>query len=435
MTKVKTLVNNRFYRRELNLFGLISIAIFTAIVIVAPRVGEDFGLTKSFQDESLSSRIYWAIEKSHNQIINWNARLGEQFAIIELSLPNWISLSIYSASFVAFILVIANLSRNERKFDWKLNAGYAASLTFLFWPGMEVFFWKTANSSYLQPMILTLLVAIPYSDKQNLDVLGKDRFRYLGYLLICYLAGCSFENVPFALSVSLLILCVWQQRRGIFNYLPILSLIGGWLTLITANSTSIRREFYSSRHPRNDSHSDHYLDRVIDVISTFFSTSLTIFVLSLISVAYLKKIGLLTRYHICLVVASVLVVGSMIAAPYTEARTFLFAWCVMFSTTCYALSTFVERNNLHIFTTPVLLLSLFFGLFTLGIYSSYGTKLNERYSLIVNSLGSEPCKTGIKIKPISTSVPYRYINNRDKWFWHNSERVGKYYYKCKLIRS
>ena len=426
-------MNNKFYSKELNLFGLISLAIFTAIVIAAPLAGEDYGLTKLFHDESILSRIYYAIDRSHTQIITWNARLGEQLTILELSLPNWMSLTLYSSSFIAFTLTIGKLFCNKRKFDWKLTTGFTASLTFLLWPGMEVFFWKTANSGYLQPMILTLIAAIPYSDKKTLNVLKKNRFKYLGYLLICYLAGCSFENVPFALSASLLMLCVWQQRRGLYNYLPILSLIAGWLTLITAHSTSIRRGFYSNAYPQNGSNLSHYLDRIKDVASTFFNTSLILFIISIISLAYLKKIGLLTKYHICLVVASVLVVGSMIASPYTEARSFLFAWCVMFSISCYALAIFIERNNLHTYTTPLLLMSLFFGLYTLSIYSSYATKLNERNSDIISALGSEACKKGYKINLINTSYPYRYINNRDEWFFYNANSVGSYYYNCKLI--
>ena len=426
-------MKNKYHCNDLNLFCFISLAIFTAIVIAAPLAGEDYGLTKLFHDESLLARIHYAIDRSHTQIITWNARLGEQLTILELSLPNWISLTLYSVSFIALSAAIGHLFCNKRRYDWKKTACYSASLTFLLWPGMEVFFWKTASSGYLQPMILTLVAAIPYSTKNTLNVLQQNRYKYFGYLLICYLAGCSFENVPFALSISLLTLCVWQKRMGVFNYIPIFSLIAGWLTLISAHSTSVRRDFYSNAYPQNSNHLIHYLDRIKDVVSTFFNTSLAIFVLSIISLAYLKKIGLLTKYHLCLVMASVLVVGSMIASPYTEARSFLFAWCIMFSISCYALSIIVERYGLHKLTTPILFISVCFGLYTLSIYSSYSNKMSERNSSIINSLGTDTCKKGYKINLISTDYPYRYINNRDEWFFYNAKSVGLYYYNCSLL--
>lgn len=425
-------MNNVEYR-ELRLFALISLILFIAVVIVAPIAGEDYGLTKHFTTENIFARISYAIDKSHIQIITWNARLGEQLSIFELSLPRWISLLIYSLSFVFFSATVGMLSSKNDGSKWKIVSAYVAGLTFLLWPGMEVFFWKTANSGYLQTMILTMLVAIPYAGEYNIEHMKKRRLKYSAYLIICLLAGLSFENVPFALAISLLSLCLWQKRKSLLNYIPIIVLLLGWILLISTKSTLIRREYYLHAYPHNINPLIHYTERFKDVVSVFLETSSVILTLSIISLCYLKKLGLMTKYHICLIMASILVVGSMLASPYTEARSFLFAWCAMFSIICYAFSEAVERYQIRSISTILLMASFCFGVYTLIIYSSYGEKLAQRDKAILNSIGKEACIKGYPIKLIMDKHSYRYLNNRDEWYFYNASTIGSNYYNCKLV--
>ncbi|WP_210515192.1 DUF6056 family protein [Pantoea ananatis] len=416
-------------KRDLLLFSMISFALFTAIVIMAPMTGEDYGLTKLFHDESFFQRISYAIDKSSNQISGWNARLGEQIAIFELSLPRWMSIFIYCFSFPAFAAAVAMVCSKDDGNGWKYTSKYAAGLIFLLWPGMEVFFWKTANSGYLQPMILTMLAVIPYSGRFYIESLKERKHILIPYLIICTLAGLSFENVPFALCISLVILCIWDGRKKLINYLPVVFMFLGWLILIMAPSTSARIDYYSSVMPSSKDHLTQYASRFFDVVSTFFSTSSIILSLSILSVLYLSYTNRFTKYHACLIIASLLVVGSMMASPYTEARGFLFAWCVMYSFICYACHKAFDRFGLSIGTTALMFFSLCFGIYTLCIYTSYGEKLKMRESDIIGSIGTEKCRNGYEIGIINDHHGYRYLNNRDEWYFYNM--IGKSdYYGC-----
>ena len=430
--RVRKVTVDRATYIELKLFALISFAIFVAIVLVAPMAGEDYGLTKLFQSEGLVERISYAIDKSKMQSSGWNARLGEQIAIFELSLPKWMSLTIYSISFGVFAIVVAMLSSKNGSDSWMKTAAYVVSFTFLLWPGMEVFFWKTANSGYLQPIIITMLVVIPYAERQCMETMVNRRLLYAIYLLICFLAGLSFENVPFAVAISLLILCSWEKRRNFSNYIPIIILLAGWMVLITAHSTSVRRAYYAQAIPRNSDPFIHYIDRFKDIVSVFYDTSLILFLLALVSLTYLYRQRLLSKYHACLVIASLLVVGSLLVSPYTEARSFLFSWCVMFSIFCYAFMKLQEKLKIKTLSTVLLFLSVCFGLYTLSIYTSYGDKLNSREQGIIEAIGTDKCKVGYEIRYIKTDYKYRYINNRDWWYYNNMINRGDYY-NCNII--
>lgn len=413
------------------LFALISFVIFIAIVIEAPMAGEDYGLTRLFHNETLLERIAYAFDKSQMQLAGWNARLGEQLAIFELSLPRWMSLGIYILSFVAFSISVAMLSSKHDGRQWHEVAAYVAGFTFLLWPGMEVFFWKTANSGYLQTMILTIFVVIPYSDRYYLESLACRKALYATHLVTCLLAGFSFENVPFAVAIALVILCLWQKRKNLINYIPIIVLLVGWFTLITAHSTSVRRTYYAQAIPRNSNVLIHYTERFNDVVYTFFNTSLILFVFSIVSLLYLSRLRLLTKYHVCLVIASVLVIGSIIFSPYTEARSFLFSWCVMFSVICYAFNKATEQYNVTKISFVLLFASICFGVYTLTIYSSYGEKLKSREQGIINSIGTDKCNKGYEIGIINDNHGYRYVNNRDEWYFYNM--IGKgHYYGCNI---
>lgn len=418
---------NNAHKRDLIIFSMVSFAIYVAIVIVSPMAGEDYGLTRLFHNESFSERLLFAIEKSHIQMAGWNARLGEQVAIFELSIPRWMSLIIYSLSFVAFSITVGMLSSKDDHNHWKRTSAYVAGLTFLLWPGMEVFFWKTANSGYLQTMILTMLVVIPYSGRFYIESLSKRKVLFLAYLFICLLAGFSFENVPFAVAISLTTLCLWEKRKAVINYLPIVATLSGWFALITSDSTTIRMAYYAKAIPKNNNPVIHYWGRFTDVVGSFFETSSILFFLSVLSIIYLGKNKLIKKYHACLILASVLVVGSMLASPYTEARSFLFAWCVMFSIFCYGLSKLIEKLELVNFPLVLLFLSACFGIYTLCIYSSYGEKLNSREDGIIRAIGTDKCIKGYEIGIIKDNHGYRYVNNRDEWYFYNMIGKGDYY--------
>ncbi|WP_256852300.1 DUF6056 family protein [Pantoea sp. Fr+CA_20] len=416
----------KFYKWPI-LIASLSLVIFSIIVYIAPMAGEDYGLTKFFQNETILQRLAYAIEKSHHQITWWNARLGEQLAIFELSMPRWISIPFYILSFPVFCLCIGFISGAKKKQDIIVISTICAGTMFLIWPGMEVFFWKTANSGYLQPMILTMLVMSAYSDRIFIEKIYNKKFVYLIFIAGCFLSGLSFENVPVAVIVSMLSLCLWERRRGMHYFMPIISIAAGWVTLITAKSTGIRRDYYARAIPSNDDFLSHYYNRFLDVVNCFFDTSSIIFSVSAISLVYLVINGAVRKYHYCLIFCSILVVGSMVASPYSEPRGFLLAWCVMFSFSCYALYHFTCNSGRSSILILLMSISFAFGIYTYKIYSSYSHLLISRERGIINALGSEKCKDGYEIGIINDDHGYRYINNRDEWYFYNMIEKKDYY--------
>lgn len=420
-------------KKEALIFSLAIYSVYLSIVIVAPMMGEDYGLTKYFTDEGISQRISFAIAKSLSQISGWNARLGEQIAIFELSLPHWISLLIYGVAVIPFMLALSMLSGVTEKGQRSSVALICMVMVFALWPGMEVFFWKTANSEYLQPMILVLLTASAYSEKEGIERLLSNKLAFTAYSIACFLSGLSFENVPLALSVALLSLCFIQKRRRLSNYLPLASMMMGWALLMLAPSTRLRKAYYDSTIDKGSDFASYYLSRFSDVCSRFFETSSVLLVIAIAACLYLNRKGRLTAYHHMMILASVLVVGSMMASPYTEPRGFLFAWCVMFSMVAYAISEALSSTKSLSLLAVSFFASLIFGLYTLNIYSEVGLSSNLREEKIISSLGGKECENGIKVSRLHTGSGYRYINNRDDWFMYNMTNKPNYFYPCNLI--
>lgn len=419
-------------KRDALIFSLVIYSVYLSVILIAPKMGEDYGLTKHFSNEGLLQRISFAIARSSAQISGWNARLGEQLAIFELSLPHWMSLLIYSIAVIPFMLALSLLSGAKENGQRAMLGMICMAMLFLLWPGMEVFFWKTANSEYLQPMILVLITAAGYSEKERINRLVSKKLNFTAYLAVCFLSGLSFENVPLALSVALISLCFIQKRRGLHNYLPVFSLMIGWAMLMIAPSTRLRKAYYDSTIDKGSDFASYYLSRFTDVCARFFETSSVLLVIALAACLYLTKKGRMTAYHHMMILASVLVVGSMMASPYTEPRGFLFAWCVMLSLVAYAISEALSSTKrLNLFAASSFA-SLLFGLYTFNVYSEIGMASNLREEKIVSSLGGKECESGIKVERLNTGAGYRYINNRDDWFIYNMTNKPNYFYECNL---
>jgi len=428
----KSIECSSYLKREIGIFSLVIYSIYLSIIFIAPKMGEDYGLTKHFTDEGIIQRIGFAVAKSTMQISGWNARLGEQIAIFELSLPHWMSVMVYSIAVIPFMFSLSLLSGAQEKGRRILVALICMVMLFVLWPGMEVFFWKTANSEYLQPMILVIATAMAYSKEETLNRLTSRKLTFITYLVVCLLSGLSFENVPLALSVALILLCVVENRKGICNYLPIISIMTGWTLLMLAPSTKIRKAYYDSTINKGSDLAAYYVSRFVDVCAKFFETTSVLLVIAIAACCYLQKKGKLTAYHYSMIAASVLVVGSMMASPYTEPRGFLFAWCVMFSFVAYAISELIESVKTRNILAVPFVLSLLFGLYTFNIYSEVGFKSNEREAKILSSYGTKECETGIKVSHLNTNAGYRYINNRDDWFMFNMTNKPNYFYSCIL---
>ena len=67
--------------------SILTISLYMKTSSISPMNGEDYALTRIFENESFLSRLTWIAERSQQQMSEWNARLGEQLAIFWLSMP------------------------------------------------------------------------------------------------------------------------------------------------------------------------------------------------------------------------------------------------------------------------------------------------------------------------------------------------------------
>lgn len=413
--------------RVFNFFFFSSIMLYVIILSIAPMAGEDYGLTKIFKNESIIDRLIYSVNRSQMQINGWNARLGEQFSIFFLSMPHYF----YIAANFLSLMSIFYLSSFffAQKNDRFLYILISFACIFAFWPGMEVFFWTTASAGYLMPINICIAVLIPFCNQIACNFVFKNKCTKVAYFVLCLMAGVSFENVPVALVVSMLV-AISVDKVSLKNGLPAILLTSlGWLVLVTAKSTSVRRMYYGSNSNYSDIH--YILGRISDVAMVFINTSSTLLVCAIIGLTYLYKRKTL-NYSICIpILCSFLTVGSMIASPYTEPRSFIIAWVVMFSVVCHAVY-FSMRNKNYAIPLIVFFSSFLFSLYTFNVYYKYSLFMIQRESFILNESRGDLCKKGIYVHKITPDAPYRYINDRDMWYVNNAKTISDYY-GCKIL--
>ncbi|WP_312209181.1 DUF6056 family protein [Pseudescherichia sp.] len=405
--------------------------IYAATFHFSPLNGEDYGLTKRFVNESLNERIAWATSRSLLQIQGWNARLGEQLSIFSLSMPDYFFFIIAIASVAALCYLLATLLYDDN--DKLIAFTISILITFLMWPGFELFLWRTVITGYTVPMIITLVIVKKFMTEQRRNKLYSSKFLLSAYCVLAFLSGLSFENVPVA--TILFLLCVLFSSKQVVSRLLLipLSTLIGWGALMIAPSTIYRRMKYHEWYHQNISFFDGIKNRTVDVVSIFAQTSGVLFVVALIAFAYLLYKKDIRKEHCFLIVSAALVVGSMIASPYTEPRSYMFAWCVMLA---FVISVIQKNTGVRNYYAFALLIIGVFSVYTcLTVYKvnhKYYTIMQERSLRIESQLNSQACKQGIKVNLIKGFKKYRYLNNRDEWYYYNLPKVSEYY-GCKIV--
>lgn len=393
---------------------------------IFPLAGEDFALTKRFINHDLITRISYSIERSSRQIEIWNARLGEQLAIFNLSMPPLFFIFISIISFLVISYIFFRIFSDGSK-GACLGTCISIIVIYAFWPGFEVFFWKTANAGYLQPMIITLAVLLIYINDSLIENI-KIKFYYI-YLMACILAGLSFENVPVALLIAMALYCFINNTVSIKRLMPMLFVLAGWVAIILAPSTGRRKEFYQHALNYNGMSIDYIMTRMIDVVTVFVTTSWFLLLISSISFGYLiytKKTNI--KIWLC-IVSAILVDGSMIMSPYTEARAFMFSWCIMTAVIVRSITLLIsqQHKSSKIIFLAVVLFSVPSSLLTLKASVAYASQDSFRESMIESARYSGLCKDGVNVNRISTPYTYRYVNNREHWFFGNLDQVSVFY--------
>ena len=410
--------------------GVLSALAFVRIFHLSPLNGEDYALTAVFDGIGWAERLAWIVDRALLQAREWNARLGEMLAILWLSLPRTVFTLVASLSFVAFAHLLGQLAPvGRRSFARTL---LALALVFALWPGMELFFWRTVHAGYFQPLVLTLGCMALYRDAAAVERLRDSLPRCAAACVLGLLAGVSFENTPVALVIFLLASLALTGRGAwsVRTLAPVAATALGWLALVTAPSTTHRRQFYAEVFAVPEFGIDYLLRRIDNVWSVFWGSSPALFVLSLVALVWLCASARRSEVLrvLLLVVTAALVVASVVAAPYTEPRAFSLAWALMFAIVVGGVHYACERAPaLRPLAAAAALWSLGTAWTVHGYYADFAARIAQRDRIIAAQASTPACESGIVVDEIRAAYPYRYLNNRDQWVRTNPAYMRMYY--------
>ncbi|SMC29324.1 hypothetical protein SAMN02745857_03763 [Andreprevotia lacus DSM 23236] len=415
------------------LLATLNVLAFMGIFLLAPLNGEDYGLTRPFGDAPIADRLPWIAERIHTQFTTWNARLGEQLAIFWLSMPLPLFLLAAAATFLALNALVATLV-SGRQDAWRKGA-LALCLIFPFWPGMEVFFWRTVVAGYLMPLIPTLLCLYCYAGPETLQRATGVRWRLALLMVIALLAGVSFENTPLAV-LAFMLAAAWRHRHAVslrLAALPIASMAAGWALLLSAPSTALRRQYYHQLFGIHGYTPAYIGKRLFSVEHTFFSSSSLLFFSALIAYWWLRRCGLASARLHWLLLPALIAVGTVVMAPYTEPRAFLLAWAIMLAVLVEAIYRLWQVKPQWRSGMAVLLaVALTVPAYAATLYSDFAGRIRARDAAIWHQIGQAACNIGLPSQQIVARYPYKFLNNRDDWFQANPGYVQQFF-GCRVL--
>jgi hypothetical protein len=420
------------------LAGLLACAALGSIVVmaylctIAPLNGEDYALSHDATGLGLVERLTWAAGRSATQVATWNARLGEQLAIFWLALPPACLVVATVAGYAAFAFLVGNLASPAE--GRLVRTLLAMALVLPLWPGLELFTWKTASASYLQPLLLYLACLRAYGTDASLRRLATGTWLPAWLALAAFLAGLSFENAPIAVAPFMLA-SAWRGGKGVWTWktlLPIAAMAAGWLLLVAAPSTGVRRAAYAAILPAGGPGLPYLAGRASDVVHAFKHYTWLLASLATLAVAVLVRAGADRVRLAMLMVVAMLVVASVVAAPYTEPRAFSVAWAIGFALVASALYELMGRPATGIALAALLLpITAYADARAVHFNAQFARLAGQRHAAIVAQAATPACQQGITVQAIEQKFPYRYVNNRDSWLLGHPQFLDAYF-GCKV---
>lgn len=433
-----------FIRISTTTAGLILLFALLATIVVAPMNGEDYGLSLALPHASLPVHLEKVGSFLWFHAMDWNARLGEMLAIIELAMPHAAYASIQGMAAMAFILLISLLARGQHK-EYGAT-GYicvlALAITYLAWPRLEIFFWATVGAGYLQPLVAALWLIWLLADPQRRDRIQHSPLRSAGMGMLALAVGFSFENVGPALVLYMLA-AAWMANRanqpGWQLTLAIAFFIGiGWLGLMLTPSTHHRMVFYQQALHVPPWSWHRIVHRMANVVGVFLSVAWPLVLLTAIGLLGIWRHKEDRQDHgdlVLLLLPALLVVGGTILAPYTDPRAFVLPWSIMLCVSLRGIMLICTRTrHFKSLAAAVAILSIPMAFSIYLAYADFASHVTDRSKKILAAAGTPACKQGIYVHPIQTSASTRVLNNREDWVMHALDQVGRYY-RCKLAAS
>ncbi|KAB2717978.1 DUF6056 family protein [Brucella intermedia] len=410
----------------------IASALFLAAIFLiflsVPLNGEDYALGTLDIGQAADERLHVFYEKAYHQWRWWNARFGEMLSIFFLSFPKWVfNLSIIPFVF-AFFYFVVKIATGKGKGFW-LTYSLSISVFFILWPRYEVIFWRTGAANYFIPIIGYLYIIYTVTGQGYHSLITRNPLLATLTTAIALICGMSFENLPPALVIFILLHRAldansWTWRAILMDLVIILALLIGWWLLLSAPSTTVRTSWYREHLGYTPSVS-YYLARAKDVLATYWLVSLPITISGLASTIYLVWSGGIRKHTDILILAltSILVAGSIILAPYTEARAFSFVWVICLIATIRALASL----NVCAPKVIAILLAVPFIAVTFVTYQRFDASVSARDAAIRAEIGKPLCGSSFQVPLITSPAPTWMLYNREDWFSGQLHQVREFY--------
>ncbi len=396
--------------------------------------GEDLAFARIWHGESPWQKLPWLATRWSDQIAGWNARLGEQLSIFWLNMP---PVAYNIAATLAFLAITYFSSQVFRSETGGRVQNWATMVVFCFalWPSMDIFFWRTSQAGYLQPMILYFWLLSRVS-KPVYQSLSPSLGKIVTYSVIGFLAGISFENTPPVLAAVMIGFLFKPLFRLKFWrwFAPIVSLLAGWAVLILMPSTQFRINFFKKAFHFQGYTLDYILQRALNVAGTFVVSSWILALIFVAACVWLLAFNRSNSRFVTVSLAGVLLnCMVLIAAPYTEPRVFTFSWLLMLGLIIYVLRTLLQSSTTVLVATSLAsIVSLVTVAYLVPTYANFSNQMNNRDAMIQSEHGSEACKVGLPISPVHTDAATRFLNNREVWVFSSLDQVSNHY-DCKVV--
>lgn len=413
-----------------------------------PLYGEDFALSIPLDAKELSiiQKIPMIVSKIIQQSTKWNARLGEQLAIIMSSLDNvFFDILNTLVTILCFYVVLSLVKGEFIGVNTKNIFLFACCLLiFLILPKSgDIMFWTTVSTNYLWGQTFILIYLLPFrfllANKEKNTRFWKNSILRVIFLIFSFLVGMTSENsIPFVILFSFTSLVIVRYIRKLslgslrFYWTSIIFLIAGYFYLILSPSTFIRNEYYRSAFGIYDPNLLYYISRIKTTFTIFFSSSYPIlFILGILYALWLylnryNKLGYSNenlRIMTLLTASSLISVFLVIFAPYTETRSFLLFWLLSIG----LISQLVETITSEWIPARILFVGILFFIIILFVQIStiyncvneISIDLSKRHNDIINQIDDN--RKLIQVNPIQVN-PIRltnkcsyYFSDREEW--------------------
>lgn len=430
--------------------------IFTCLILLinlkTPLIGEDFVLASpvAYQKASISIRIPQIITKICLQIQYWNARIGEQFAIIFSSFDKNIfnilnTIILLGFCYLAIVFSKGELPRLNQIFTYFLIS-LCVSFLIVFIPALgEIFFWMDGATNYLWGIVILMLFFLPYRFLfKGRDVLNKRPFMIILFYLMAIFAGFTNENtVPVILLLNLTQMVWLIKYRKSEIRLPRWQWIGttilglSFLLFIFLRSTKHRMNYYSTLYSITDPNVMYYLQRAKVIFSDYIKVTypLILFVACItiffIAIAFIRKWKLSEESQnnlkiiVLMIGMSIISQVIMVMVPYYEVRVGLITWFFWMVLLIFVVEEFYMRSKLPLYFLVIfIILGLFQAGQTLKIYNQFYYEAMSRHYLLL-TISSEGA-TSAQVESFMTQSS-RMLNPREEYLLFENQLYANYY--------